>query len=99
MSSACPVPTATTRTLIPVPRSNTGNKCAKRPDCSVDVVDATTMYLSCAFECDKPMKGTTAASTQTNPRRFIGALLPDKPRLPRNGANEKKTRQTFVRRC
>src|SRR5439155_22214388 len=89
----------TTRALIPVSRSSAGNKCAKRPDCSVDVVDATTIYLSCAFECDKPMKRTTPPSTPTNARRFIGALLGDKSQLPRNVANEKTNLQTSVPRC
>src|SRR6185503_9475223 len=48
MSSAWPVPCATTRTLIPVFAPNSGRMCLNRPDCSVDVVEATTMDLSCA---------------------------------------------------
>jgi hypothetical protein len=48
MSSACPVPSATTRTLMPVSFSNSGRMWPNRPDCSVDVVDDTTMNLSWA---------------------------------------------------
>ena len=43
---ACPVPTATTRTSIPVFPVNVGRMWSKRPEFRVDVVDWTTMNLS-----------------------------------------------------
>ena len=48
MSSAWPVPTATTRTLMPVFFVNSGRMWPNKPDCSVDVVEATVIDLSCA---------------------------------------------------
>ena len=42
-SSAWPVPSATTRTSMPVFCSKIGRMCLKSPDCSVEVVDATVM--------------------------------------------------------
>ena len=47
-SSAWPVPSATTRTLMPVSFSKMGRRKPNRPDCSVDVVEATVMKRSCA---------------------------------------------------
>ncbi len=47
VSSAWPVPTATTRTSMPVACLNSGSRWPNRPDCSVDVVEAITMDLSC----------------------------------------------------
>ena len=43
---AWPVPTATTRTSMPVFFVNIGRMCLKRPEFSVDVVDCTMMNLS-----------------------------------------------------
>jgi hypothetical protein len=43
MSSAWPVPTATTRTSTFVASLISGSRCLKRPDCSVDVVEAMVM--------------------------------------------------------
>ena len=40
MSSAWPVPTATTCTSMPVAAVKAGSRCGNRPDCSVLVVDA-----------------------------------------------------------
>jgi hypothetical protein len=48
MSSACPVPSATTRTSIPVFFWKIGSKCLNIPDCSVEVVEATVMNF-CAI--------------------------------------------------
>ena len=59
MSKACPVPTATTRTSIPVAALNAGKRCGNRPDCSVLVVEAITIILSCARDA----KGRAAAAT------------------------------------
>jgi hypothetical protein len=41
-------PTATTFTPMPVALVKTGRRCPNRPDCSVDVVDATVMERSWA---------------------------------------------------
>ncbi len=49
MSSACPVPSATTLTSMPVFFWNAGSMCLKRPDCSVEVVEATVMNF-CAHD-------------------------------------------------
>src|SRR5437899_1838361 len=49
MSSAWPVPNATTRTSKPRAFLASGSRCLKSPDCSVDVVDATVMK-PCASE-------------------------------------------------
>ncbi len=43
MSSAWPVPTATTLTCTPLAWVKAGSKWANSPDCSVEVVEATTM--------------------------------------------------------
>ena len=49
MSSACPVPSATTRTSMPVFFWKTGSRCLNSPDCSVEVVEATVMNF-CAHD-------------------------------------------------
>src|ERR1700746_1090857 len=49
MSSAWPVPTATTFTQMLVASVNRGSKYPNRPDCSVDVVEATVIVRSCAL--------------------------------------------------
>jgi len=54
MSSACPVPTATTRTSRPVSFVKAGSRCENNPDCSVDVVDATVIESACAVASDNP---------------------------------------------
>src|SRR5215470_3994039 len=48
VSSACPVPCASTFTSMPVFSLNSGSMCLNRPESSVDVVEATTIDLSCA---------------------------------------------------
>ncbi len=48
MSSAWPVPSATTRTSMPLACLKAGSRWANRPDCSVEVVEAITMARSCA---------------------------------------------------
>ena len=48
VSSAWPVPCATTRTSIPLIASNSGRMWPKRPEASVEVVEATVMKRSCA---------------------------------------------------
>ena len=42
---AWPVPTATTRTSMPVLAVNIGSRCLKSPEFSVEVVDCTMMNL------------------------------------------------------
>ena len=49
VSSAWPVPTATTRTSMPVACLKAGSNCLNRPDCSVEVVDATTQEAAQAL--------------------------------------------------
>jgi hypothetical protein len=44
-----PVPRATTRTLMPLAFSKAGSRWPKRPDCSVEVVEATVMKRSWAW--------------------------------------------------
>jgi hypothetical protein len=46
MSSAWPVPSATTRTLMPGLRLEDRQQCLNSPDCSVEVVDDTVMKRS-----------------------------------------------------
>jgi hypothetical protein len=48
-AKACPVPTATTRTWIPVAVVNIGMRWENRPEFSVEVVEARTMNLSLAW--------------------------------------------------
>src|SRR5215468_4530687 len=48
MLSAWPVPLATTFTSMPVLALNSGRMWRNRPESSVEVVEATTMLLSCA---------------------------------------------------
>jgi hypothetical protein len=48
VSSAWPVPCATTFTAMPVLALNSGRMWPNRPESCVDVVEATTMDLSCA---------------------------------------------------
>src|SRR5262249_9528700 len=48
VSSAWPVPCATTFTSMPVLALNSGRMWPNRPESCVDVVEATTMDLSCA---------------------------------------------------
>src|SRR5262249_2332118 len=49
VSSAWPVPCAKTFTVIPVFCLKIGSRYSNRPESCVDVVDATTMDLSCAY--------------------------------------------------
>src|SRR3954469_1254670 len=48
VSSACPVPCATTFTSMPVLALNIGRMWPNRPESCVEVVEATTIDLSCA---------------------------------------------------
>src|SRR6516164_5010397 len=52
VSSALPVPWATTLTTMPVFCLNSGRMWPNRPESCVDVVEATTMDLSCAEASD-----------------------------------------------
>ena len=70
MSSAWPVPSATTRTWIPVFFSNSGSRCLNSPDCSVEVVEATVMKF-CASATRRDAQAPAADNTRrTNPLRF-----------------------------
>ena len=98
MSSAWPVPSATTRTLIPVSFSNNGNRCPNRPDCSVDVVEATTMNLSCAPARKAERRKARAGQGEQRLRRFTCVLLREKSPLRLNAASEKLPRPACARR-
>jgi hypothetical protein len=62
MSSAWPVPRATTLTSMPVAFLNSGSRCVNRPDCSVEVVEAMTMLWALA---------TTLAMASAPPRATL----------------------------
>src|SRR5262245_36402969 len=68
MSSAWPVPRATTLTSMPVFCLNSGRMWPNRPESCVEVVDATTMDLSCAEASDICAR----AKAITNERFRIG---------------------------
>ena len=75
-SSAWPVPSATTRTVMPVSAVKIGRMWRNRPDCSVLVVLATVMKRSCA--AGMPGRTRAAAAAARNRRRNM-AGLPDGP--------------------
>ena len=64
VSSAWPVPCATTRTSIPVFAWNSGRMCAKRPEFSVEVVEATVMN-SCAAAGRAPARARTVSRVRS----------------------------------
>ena len=70
MSSACPVPTATTLTPIPLAAVNFGSRKPNSPDCSVDVVEATVMVRSCA-DAPVDMARTARLEVRTRPANRI----------------------------
>src|SRR5262249_26735681 len=61
------VPTATTRTSIPVFLVNSGRICSNRPEFCVEVVDCTMMNLSSAT-AKRPTTVTSSAAQRTAPR-------------------------------
>ena len=67
MSMACPVPSATTFTSIPLAFLNSGSRCENRPDCSVDVVEATTIDCACT-----PTDATETVATNATRTRARG---------------------------
>jgi hypothetical protein len=71
MSIACPVPTATTLTSMLLACLKAGSRCANRPDCSVEVVDAMVIVSACAAA---PAAARTSAAA-TNSNAFMPALL------------------------
>ena len=76
MSSAWPVPTATTRTSMPLAALKLGSRCANRPDCSVEVVEAMTIDFAASCAAARP--GSTAATHSTaaaTRRRRSGFML------------------------
>ncbi len=64
VSSACPVPCATTFTSMPVLALNSGRMWPNRPESCVDVVEATTIDLSCATASDGASASDAAASNE-----------------------------------
>src|SRR6516225_8213854 len=72
--SAWPVPCATTFTLIPVLALNSGRMWPNRPESCVEVVEATTMDLSCAHTGPAATRETVAANTNT--LRRVGMTSP-----------------------
>src|SRR5215831_5633677 len=71
MSSAWPVPRATTLTSMPVFCLNSGRMWPNRPESCVEVVEATTMDLSCAEASDICAR----AKAITNERFRIGEFI------------------------
>jgi hypothetical protein len=71
MSSACPVPTATTRTSMPLSFLNAGSRWPNKPDCSVEVVEATTMDLSWASAAPVGTRAKAASTMQAMRRWFM----------------------------
>ena len=70
---AWPVPTATTRTSIPVFLVNSGSSTSNRPEFCVEVVDCTMMNRSSAIAPGKPMLSpmSRAAALERNVRLFM----------------------------
>src|SRR5215213_10371003 len=82
VSSACPVPCATTLTSMPVLALNIGSKWPNRPESCVEVVEATTIDLSCA----KAWPANTRAAAAIIRRRvsiFIGRPFPSNQKFAR----------------
>src|SRR5215204_3195662 len=73
VSSAWPVPCDTTFTSIPVFALNSGRMCPNRPESWVEVVDETTMDLSCAEAV--PMRAVTSAAAGQKRRLNTGNLF------------------------
>src|SRR5262245_48095624 len=71
--SAWPVPCATTFTSMPVFALNSGRMWLNRPESCVEVVEATTMDLSCARTGPAPTSATIAAKTSR--LRRVGMML------------------------
>src|SRR5499433_2467844 len=74
VSSAWPVPRATTLTTMPVFCLNSGRMWPKRPESCVDVVEATTIDLFCAGAGDTASTQTIA--TRARIARRIGMEFP-----------------------
>ncbi|CFP59348.1 Uncharacterised protein [Bordetella pertussis] len=78
MSSAWPVPWATTLMSMPLAFLKAGNRCPNRPDCSVEVVEAMTMVSARAAS---GAASTVARPASASPRRialriFMVCVLP-----------------------
>src|SRR5262245_60335406 len=71
--SAWPVPCATTFTAMPVLALNSGRMWPNRPESCVEVVEATTMDLSCARTGPAATRATVAAKTSR--LRRVGMVL------------------------
>src|SRR5262245_10196449 len=71
--SAWPVPCASTLTSMPVLALNSGRMWLNRPESCVEVVEATTMDLSCARTGPAATRVTVAA--KTNRLRRVGTML------------------------
>src|SRR5690606_20868779 len=69
--SAWPVPCATTRTVIPVALVKSGRIWPNSPDCSVEVVLATTMNLSCASAAPAERARAVAVTAVRNVLRIM----------------------------
>src|SRR6516225_7384903 len=75
MSSACPVPRATTLTSMAVFRLNSGRMKPNSPESSVEVVEATTMDFFCA-EASETCARTKAIANKIRLRRLGIQFLP-----------------------
>src|SRR5215472_16150065 len=87
-ASAWPVPTATTRTSIPVALAKAGSRWVKSPEFSVEVVDATVMNLSSAAVATDIHVNTAATSVKAARRRFITGSISDSGGLPHELARD-----------
>src|SRR6516165_2211384 len=76
VSSAWPVPRATTLTTMPVFCLNSGRMWPKRPESCVDVVEATTIDLSCAGAGAGDTASTQTIATRARIARRIGMEFP-----------------------
>src|SRR5579863_255780 len=79
VSSACPVPWATTFTVIPVFALKRGSRYSKRPESWVEVVDATTIERSSARAPIAAPDSATAATPRTTHVRILAAGFIQRP--------------------
>src|SRR5690606_16244682 len=90
-----PVPSATTFTSMPLACLNCGRMWPKRPDCSVEVVDATTIEGDCAWVVIGSAARRVAVARAARCLRasvWIRGSIGGSPRVLRGGAQGAKDR-------
>src|SRR5262245_39557691 len=80
VSSACPVPCEITFTSMPVLALNSGRMWPNKPESCVEVVDATTIDLSCATAGGAPT--TAARAKATSSVRRVAMIFSSDQKLP-----------------